>query len=353
MNNLLDAIIAAKLAGGGGGGGSGLTEDVKQALMDVVNNVAWINGDGQQYIDELEAALYPLSYITADYTQSGPVYTTDSLDSLKADLVVTAFYQGGTSKTVTGYTLSGTLIEGTSTITVSYGGKAATFNVVVTGSLVPDGYVRDGLIFFLDGKQQVDISNGTWTDIVGGKTFSLTDCSASNGVVFNGTSSNGLLDGAVTHDWQNETIELALDLPVTNPSRTMDVFCQPDSEGLGISMRLVANGADTRLFGMVTGLNGITAKYNMENYSVLQEAHTISVAGRNLCVVGGNTITSDISFTPSKLGRNMTGIGARVLTSDLSAFFPGTIYAIRIYNRKLSVDEMIQNQQVDKDRYGL
>ena len=137
MNNLLDAIIAAKLAGGsggGGGGGGGLTDDVKQALMDVVNNVAWINGDGQQYIDELEAALYPLSYITAVYTQSGTVYTTDSLDSLKADLVVTAFYQGGNSKTITDYTLSGTLTEGTSTITVSYGGKTATFEVTVSGA---------------------------------------------------------------------------------------------------------------------------------------------------------------------------------------------------------------------------
>lgn len=351
MNNLLDAIIAAKLAGGSGGGGSGLTDDVKQALMDVVNNVAWKNGDGQQYIDELEAALYPLNYITADYTQSGPVYDTDSLDSLKADLVVTAFYQGDTSKIVTDYTLSGTLTDGTSTITVSYGGKTATFNVVVTGNLVPDGYVRDGLIFFLDGKQKV--TDTKWTDIISGKTFTLTDCSVSNGVAFNGTSSNGLLDGAVTHDWQNETIELALDLPATNPRRTMDIFCQPDSDGLGISLRLVTNGADTRLFSMATGLNGISAEYRQASYSVLQESHTISVAGRNLCVVGGNTIPDSISATPSKLGRNMTGIGARVLASDLSAFFPGTIYAIRIYNRKLSVAEMSQNQQADKERYGL
>lgn len=75
-----------------------------------------------------------LSYISAVYTQSGTVYTTDTLDSLKADLVVTAHYSDSTTSTVasTDYTLSGTLTEGTSTITVSYEGKTTTFSVTVS-----------------------------------------------------------------------------------------------------------------------------------------------------------------------------------------------------------------------------
>lgn len=108
-----------------------LDDSFKDALLDCFANVAWATEDGQQYYDALESALYPIDHITADYTQSGTVYDTDSLESLKADLVVTAFYQGGGSKVVTTYTLSGTLTEGTSTITVSYGGKTATFEVDV------------------------------------------------------------------------------------------------------------------------------------------------------------------------------------------------------------------------------
>lgn len=75
--------------------------------------------------------------ITATYTQSGTVYDTDSLDSLKADLVVTANYAGGTSETVpaSDYTLSGTLAVGTSTITVSYAGLTDTFNAATTHQL--------------------------------------------------------------------------------------------------------------------------------------------------------------------------------------------------------------------------
>lgn len=82
-----------------------------------------------------------LESISAVYTQSGAVYTTDTLDSLKTDLVVTATYSDTSTETVpsTDYTLSGTLAVGTSTIVVSYGGKTDSFNVTVT-EYIPSGY---------------------------------------------------------------------------------------------------------------------------------------------------------------------------------------------------------------------
>lgn len=115
----------------------GLSEDIKQALLQIAEKVAYIDEDGQDYYDALYDALYPptdLVSISAVYTQSGTVYDTDTLDSLKSDLVVTANYSDQTTETITTYTLSGTLTVGTSTITVSYGGKTATFDVVVTMS---------------------------------------------------------------------------------------------------------------------------------------------------------------------------------------------------------------------------
>lgn len=123
----------------------GLSEDVKQALLQIASKVAYIDEDGQDYYDALNNALYPpadLVSISAVYTQSGTVYDTDSLDSLKSDLVVTALYDDQTTETVTTYTLSGTLAEGTSTITVSYGGKTDTFDVVVVHAELPSGYTK-------------------------------------------------------------------------------------------------------------------------------------------------------------------------------------------------------------------
>lgn len=100
-----------------------------------------------------------LTSISAVYTQSGTVYDTDTLDSLKADLVVTAVYSDSSTSTVasTDYTLSGTLTEGTSTITVAYGGKTTTFTVTVdvdsrlttsayitvANETLTDGYIND------------------------------------------------------------------------------------------------------------------------------------------------------------------------------------------------------------------
>ena len=118
-----------------GAGGSGLTNDMKAALLQIASKVAYADDDGQDYYDALEAALYPpegLASISAVYTQSGTVYDTDTLDDLKTDLVVTATYEDTTTATITAYTLTGTLTTGTSTITVGYGGKSTTFTVTVT-----------------------------------------------------------------------------------------------------------------------------------------------------------------------------------------------------------------------------
>ena len=199
---------------------TGISDDVKVALLQIASKVAYIDEDGQDYYDDLYDALYPpipatgitlssntlsfdtlnatqtltatitpsdstdtvtwassdqtkatvangvvtsvgygsctitatagsvsatcsvsieqasLSSISAVYTQSGTVYDTASLDSLKTDLVVTAHWSNSTTSTVasTDYTLSGTLTAGTSTITVSYGGKTTTFTVTVTAT---------------------------------------------------------------------------------------------------------------------------------------------------------------------------------------------------------------------------
>lgn len=55
-----------------------------------------------------------------------------SVGTVVADLtgiVVTAHYSDGSTATVTDYTLSGTIAEGSNTVTVSYGGKTTTFTV--------------------------------------------------------------------------------------------------------------------------------------------------------------------------------------------------------------------------------
>ena len=126
----------------------GVSDDLKTALLQLASKVAYIDDQGADYYQDLYDALYPgatLSTIDAVFTQGQTViYDTDSLDTLKQYLVVTANYSDGTYATVASadYTLSGTLTVGTSTITVSYVGKTATFTAIVTHNPVPSSYQR-------------------------------------------------------------------------------------------------------------------------------------------------------------------------------------------------------------------
>lgn len=116
--------------------GSGVVSGVSEGSTTITCSVTTFSGNTFTATCTVTVTehVVAVTSITAVYTQSGAVYTTDSLDSLKSDLVVTAYYADSTSGVVasSAYTLSGTLTAGTSTITASYGGKTATFTVTVT-----------------------------------------------------------------------------------------------------------------------------------------------------------------------------------------------------------------------------
>ena len=151
---------------------SGLSTEFKAALENIVNHLGYTGDDptGRAYINALHNAMYPpanLTSISAVYTQSGSVYIDDSLDSLKTDLVVRALWTDHTITVVSSsdYVLSGRLSAGTSSITVSYGGKTTTFNVTVSDRYpVPSGYTK------YDYVQNVT-NSGTNTLINTGITF--------------------------------------------------------------------------------------------------------------------------------------------------------------------------------------
>jgi hypothetical protein len=84
------------------------------------------NGDG-------DTTTPTITRINAVYTQGGTtIYPTTPLNNLKTGLTITAHYSDSTSKTITDYTLNGTLNIGTSTVTVTYEGKNDTFTVTVS-----------------------------------------------------------------------------------------------------------------------------------------------------------------------------------------------------------------------------
>lgn len=118
---------------------NGIPYSVKLALDNILQNVAFKNDtdySSDKTIVHNWATAINLTSVSAVFEQgSNLIYEDDSLDDLKEYLTVTAYFDNGTSTTVENYDLSGTLEEGTSVITVTYGGKTTTFNVTVSTPL--------------------------------------------------------------------------------------------------------------------------------------------------------------------------------------------------------------------------
>lgn len=138
-----------------GGGGTGLSDDAKQALLQIASKVVYIDGDGEDYYNALYDAFYgnvpSISSIAAVFSPGNRIfYPGTSLNELKQYLAVTATYSDSTTAPVTNYSLSGNLTTGANTITVSYGGETTTFAVTIT-SMVPEGYTQVQYINSRDG----------------------------------------------------------------------------------------------------------------------------------------------------------------------------------------------------------
>ncbi len=143
----------------------GLSNSVKEALLNCFSNVAWTTEDGQQCYDALHDALYNDSALVVDIDVD---YSGDSVEigvQTNTLPVVTVFYDDGTIEEITsGFTCTPEMIEeGDNIVTVFYKGFSKTFTVV---GVKPKTYG----IRLSDGFTQ---SEKTTTNLFGGDSFSL------------------------------------------------------------------------------------------------------------------------------------------------------------------------------------
>lgn len=119
--------------------GTGLSTEAIDKLEEVGNYLAYTTADGGSKWTELISILrngssgggsgetVTLQSISATYT-GGDVTVGTALIDLTG-ITVTGTYSDGSTSEITGYTLSGEIVEGSNTITVSYSGLTTTFTV--------------------------------------------------------------------------------------------------------------------------------------------------------------------------------------------------------------------------------
>lgn len=194
-------------------------------------------------------------------------------------------------------------------------------------------YITDGLIFRLDG---IDIGSdpSAWTDLVGNIKFTPNNVTrGTNCFIFDGSSSYMVGDKKVPLVATNDTYTIEIVMSVSKTG-TNYIF----NGGTGTDIHFVDNGQLTIRASSNTAYsnsnNSILSTYSINHSSGYKNKVALSQVGTDYWSDGGVTNAFIGGGTP---GRR----------------FGGSIYAIRIYNRILTQEEVLLNQQSDILRFGI
>lgn len=281
-----------------------------------------------------------LTSISAVYTptKARAVLSSDSLDTLKQNLVVTATYADSSTETIPAdeYYLSGTLTTGTSSVTVIYGGKTTTFEVTVIGSL-PVEYKRAQYIHSDDMTGQY---NGAYIDT--GKKFGSSVSTARYLV--------GIQGGSISSSWTDSM--LAISVRQTGGG---------SGNNHGFTAGLSAGSSDPRLF---YSFGGATASWTPSDTSEFTTYHdmvaTRTPSSVTLQVDDNEAVTVEGTIRAIGNGYNISLFAAKNNTVAGSTYmYKGKLYyaiveqdgteifhgipCVRISDNKVGIYDIVNN----------
>lgn len=210
-----------------------------------------------------------------------------------------------------------------------------------------------------------------WTDSIGGREFTLinvTQDPISNGLVFNGNA-KGTVDN-VTIPWQpgSGTIEAVFTIegnsynaPILSNNISgyyiMHVVVGTSGENLNrvfICPRIAMSAAYNRVYSAF-----FPGKYTDENFPHFSSVYVSNTAYNSdedfyngITLFNGEFMEEYKQTVVSRTNYSKVGIGYKS-TSKGDVYHVGKIYAIRIYDRRLSSQEQINNYRLDKKRFKI
>ena len=200
------------------------------------------------------------------------------------------------------------------------------------------GYIKAGKILHLDGINKGKNANA-WTDLVGGLVFnnvgSGSATSTENAWYFAGDANIDMrLNGTAFPNSANRTIEACFKNEINS---TLFIFISGTQvEG---NLCLIMDRTYKVLF--------LQRKQTYNFFPTLNMPHCVSLNMDAGLYDGSAVSKSSLTYWSSN---NHTHLGRR--DSGGSAY-KGYIYSIRVYDRKLTSEEMLHNQQIDNQRFNL
>ena len=354
------------------GGGGSITDSLKTALLSLAENVAYANNQGQSVYNALAAALYDTAWSVTNTLSH--CTTSNSAQSVTKNASYSATITADTDYTLTGapvvITMGGVDITSTaySNGTISIASVTGSLVISITAEAVPQGYVTNGLIAYWDGIENTgsahDGSATAWVDKVNNYSLSagtFGDFSymtwGDSYLEFSGDYRQGLSLDSFWNLTQYATIEIVFasdstatqmiatfdrdENPITGSSvydaRRMDMFSDNTVGGLGGNAYAFTNPESS-----IKDVRKLVAEY---------DGFTVD----KMLVNNVETSRSNKSHSFAFTGNPQIRIGRENESQNQASSyaFDGKIYAIRVYNRKLTSSELSQNYSYDMDRFGL
>ena len=228
--------------------------------------------------------------------------------------------------------------------------------------------VTDGLVLYLDAANPKSYISGstTWNDL---------SKRGNNGTLINGPTYNSASGGNIVFDGVNDYLDLGDKDDFTQQSFTFDLFFKPQNFNRKIIDKYQVSGyeytfgffGNNTLYGWVSDLGG-SSKYNgrtapitfytslntwghyvwsvdaTSNYLTKLYFNGVQIDNANFA--GGGPVTT-ISNTPTSLTMGDSN------TTGLFGPIHGSMGFVRMYNRVLPAQEILQNYNALKGRFNL
>lgn len=196
-------------------------------------------------------------------------------------------------------------------------------------------YISDGLVFHLDGRDY-DHESKIWKDRIKGLEFTIVGTTISTdglgGVYFNGN------DVSTLHNFFSiPALSCTLEVVYDKVGAYASIF--NTGNGSWIGYRRVNNNVWIYTGSVIT----VCPKASGKATHAVQRNGLSIFNGQSLGWTSGSTYYTRGTNSDAYLGRDNNNQYRMV----------GNIYQIRIYNRRLSLDEIAYNQEQDKKRYGI
>ena len=207
------------------------------------------------------------------------------------------------------------------------------------------GYITSGLVAHWDAIDKNNDNNPSkWGDLVGGiiagaNVSIFGNNNDRNYAGFNGTYRMYFISQeAIPITTTKYTIEICYDKSNATKKECLFVYSTQEKGALAAFATWGDNGEY-----IITGGNSSNQKC-FENIGTYPR--TTSVVNQTKCIING--VPQEVSGS-----QNYFGGSNKYIAGGYNTFFNGKIYSIRIYNRELSDEEIINNQKYDKFRFGL